>query len=505
MNKFGFDYFVKKAEVLNEARTSPWMAKGDAGPAIKNIFDGVVGVMKRGGELGDEFVPGLGGNRPVNRALRYIIFLLSGIDEMDDSDEVSDEEANGEIVTAATNILGIPKNEWKKHFKDADKLYRATIMRLIETQPQKILSPEFRQKATDRNNILSYVASNRFTNAFSHAAAGKREAVHGIPAIDIDAAQTRIRDILTKIHRAQFYKRRKKNPKLMQREQDAGNEFSNGFIDNAYVITDALDVLMDNSKFIKQTINSRLSKFPNPTQETLDDMLVDLADEHPNLSLDYIRTLYRANPQRLQSLFDEYSQLHESGVDMEEFERNIEQLKANNSDAVKRLMDLWLYEIAELKKSLGMINKYDPDTGVSNDSLEFAGYDKDVLETFLTNPEDKAQFKKFHTFLQNEIRGKMEKINAKINAIKWGEHEVPGEVDAVRRGFQSFLDKRPELKAQQYNKFANPENEETLEDSFGVMGYMTEQISKDRFKPKGEFKDRGCRKLSYHEWILKYR
>jgi len=33
---------------------------------------------------------------------------------------------------------------------------------------------------------------------------------------------------------------------------------------------------------------------------------------------------------------------------------------------------------------------------------------------------------------------------------------------------------------------------------------MTEQINKDKFKPKGEFKERGCRKLSYHEWIVKY-
>jgi len=534
VNKFDFDYYVKRAEVLTEmARPSPWVQGGsEAGSTIKSIFDSVGKVMSRGGEVNGEFVPGMGGNRYVNRALRYIIFLLSGIDEASDSDEVGDDEANHEIISAACNILGIPKEGWRKVYNDPDKLYRAAITKSITDHADKIMSPEFKQKALDNNNILNYVANNRITNAFSYTAGQQRSERHGgMSPEDIDAAQTSIKDLLTKIHKAQFYKRKKKNPELAQKEAEGGAEISNDFIDNAFLITDALEVLIDNGKHIQQTVNAQLSKFRNADEDTKNDILNDLADDYPHLTPEYIHTLYGANIKLLETLHDAYSKLHASGIDMGDFNNKIEQFKSKNPESIKKLMDLWLYEIGELQSSLGLLDKYD----VEPDKSEFPGYDQEILDAVLVNPGDKEKFAKFHRWLQNEMIGKTNKIQEQIHAIKWGDSEIPGEKEQMRRGFQSFLDKRPQLKKQgasaeasavqqqlgkaptnkapsrpmnipikpNARKEREEEDEETIEES-AVMHYMTEQVSKDRFQPKGEFKERGCKKLNYHDWIVRY-
>jgi len=53
------------------------------------------------------------------------------------------------------------------------------------------------------------------------------------------------------------------------------------------------------------------------------------------------------------------------------------------------------------------------------------------------------------------------------------------------------------------NKAAAQNRLKELKAESYVMDYMTEQVSKDRFKPIGEFKDRGFKKLNYDQWLRK--
>lgn len=542
MTKYNFDYYAKRAEVLTEmAMPSPWIKPemGEAGPVIKNIFDGVGKVMSKGGEVDGQFVPGMGGNRHVNRALRYIIFLLSGIDETADGDEVSDVEANQEIVSAACNILGIPKEGWRTlkdengvvRFKDPDKLYRAAIAKSIKDNASTILSPEFKQKALDQNNILNYVSNNRITNASSYHAGERRSERHGgMSPEEIDSAQTSIKDLLTKIHKAQFYKRKKKNPELAQKEEAGGAEISNGFIDNAFLVTDAIEVVLDNAQTVQETVKAQMDKFKTKDPETLKFVLNDVKDKL-GYPLDYITNLYFSNIPLLQALYKKYSELHATGVDLESFKGKMEKFKANSPD-LSETIELILSEIGELESIL-KTNIEEPVVKAGPFS-QFSQYDPEILEMFLKTPQDLENFKKFYKWLLNEMIGKANKKQEEIDSIKWGEAEVPGEKEQMRRGFQGFLDRRPQLKKQQHadmnttqkdlgvapkpkqqqpqpkfpgslqpRKAPREEDEETVEEST-VMHYMTEQVSKDRFQTKGEFKERGCKKLNYHDWIVKY-
>jgi hypothetical protein len=505
MTKYGFSYFTQRAEVLNEmARPSPLSQLGEHGNIAKNIFDAIGAIMRKGGEVNGEMIPGMGGNREKNRQLRYFIYMMTGMDSDDTEDSISDEESKYEIVKAATDILGLSENEWrspKGPYADADKLYRAAILEGVKGQYKEyVSSPEFKSKALNPDNILTYIASNRVTNATSHAIAAKREERHGMSAQDIDAAETGIKDILTKIHKAIFYKKRKKQPELAKQEVE--NSKNNEFIDNVYLVLDALEILIDNGDKIKQIVDSQLSKFGgNADEETFNSIIEDIHEAYPNLSTDYILTLYNANTDLLKTLQKAYSQLTDVGIDMVKFNNKLNIFKSKNGPTVQKLIDLLLFEIQELRNTMGMVNKYDVDQSTE----EFPGYDQAVIDHFLTTPELKQQFSKFYNWLKTEMEAKEQKLQDKILAIKWGEHEVPGERDIVRKASKEFFDKRPEVKAQSFN--TSNEIQKSLgpaqrNESY-IMDYMTEQVSKDRFVSKGEFKDRGFKKASYHEWLLK--
>jgi hypothetical protein len=53
------------------------------------------------------------------------------------------------------------------------------------------------------------------------------------------------------------------------------------------------------------------------------------------------------------------------------------------------------------------------------------------------------------------------------------------------------------------NKAAEQNRLKELKAESYVMNYMTEQVSKDRFHPVGEFKDRGFKKMNYDQWLRK--
>lgn len=571
MTKYGFDYFVNRAAILQEnsdileearGKPSPWRSEGSAGDIAADVFKQAVADMGKGGsipvtdlttgETNIEKVPGLGGNRPVNRALRYMIYILSKMDisdENQDETSIGEEEAKKEITDQATHLLGIPREGWtmlrdevgNKRFGDPDKLYRAAIVAAIRKYADYIVTPEFKEKALKPENSVSYAHQNRLPTAASAIKAKKRGAHHGgMSAVDMDRIETSDREIRNLIHTALGAdKRRKKsllNPEEIEDDTSTFGGVSNTDIDNAYLITDALELLIDNGQDIKDRINSELGtkKFANREQaETaLNSEISQIHGDYPNVSKDAIRSLFFADLNFLNDLYDQYTELHETGVDMDQFKQDVEAYKLGKPKSVGRIMDLWLHEIQELQFTADMFAKHMPDepasgTAPKKTNEEFPGYPKVVTDKFLTTPEQKEQFKKWNNFRINNMMARQEKIADKIRSLKWGEGETAGELAQVRRGFEGFMSKRPELQApkkgqpQQKKPTMKQKEEEAAfdadnyaptdydypeedEESSYIMGYMTEQIHKDKFKPKGEFKDRGFKKLSYHDWITKY-
>lgn len=509
MTKYGFDYFLNTLPIINEmARPSPLLDLGEHGAIASEIFNSIGQVMRKGGEVNGEVIPGLGGNREKNRQLRYFIYMLANLDKEQTEDSINDSEASSEIVDIATQILDIPKETWRKMFNDPDKLYRAAILKGVDGPfKDRVLSPEFRRSALDPTNILSYVSTNRLPNPYSIAKAKQRAEAHGritskdpydtsilTHAAELDAAETGIKDIITKIHRAIHARKMKKNPDLASKEAKSSSGVSNDFIDNVYFILNAIDNIRYYHETIQKLAKQRASLYDSPK-----DVVMSIIDDYPNMQPELITTLYTAKNIEpfLNQMEQEYSKLKPTGIDLKSLYKQLDSFRENGDPEIVDAIETELDDLISKSEEVDVGATSGPTEG-----QEFAGYPQDIIDTFLTNPQDKEQFRKYHTWKTNDMIARANKIAGILHSMKWGEGEVPGERDIVRKASKEFWEKRPEGDG---SKAFNSDLQKSLgpvqrNESY-VMEYMTEQVSKDRFKPKGQFRDRGCKKMNYLEWL----
>lgn len=225
-NKYGFDYFTQRVEVLTEmARPSPLIGLGEAGIKLKELLDNVMRTMRSGNieNSNGELVSGLPSNLATNRTLRYMIHMLGGLDEdinpLDDEEsDFSENRSKDEIILTSQKILGLPTSQpWKKQgFADVDKLFRAALLHSAKNNPEMILSPEFQEKVLNPQNIADNMQEKRTANtAISINKAKEQEKLHGATIENIHAAETNIKDVLKKIHIAIAAKARRKTQKLI--------------------------------------------------------------------------------------------------------------------------------------------------------------------------------------------------------------------------------------------------------------------------------------------------
>lgn len=496
MSKYSFDLFTEQIDILEEmGRPNPMVKLGDHGEVANQLFAEVGKVMRTGGKLSDGTrVPGMGGNREKNRQLRYFLYTLLKMDEDDDGDEVSDIESRESIIAAASDLLGIDKSEYREHFSDVDKLYRAAILAAVEKYKDYVTSEEFANKVTDKDNILSFVSSNRFTTAYSHAKADTRSELYGMDATELDDVQSGrgIYDKIKEVIRAQAV--RKSNiTKGRPSKHDAltSNDNSSSYIDNLIMVLDALELLLMDSKSITDKVNEVMSRFKVQNETTMEAAFDEVQEIYPTMDLEKIKVLYYGGVPLYQKLYQAYSTLKDTGLDLEDFYRRMETFKSQNSNSptIPRLVDLLIKEVKEFENYESKIDDEVED--------ELSGYDRDILNKYLQTPEEKKIFQDFAKVQQR--KREITQQNAASNALS---KEVSDAVDdyanqkvrelqATNERLQSALQKQDQTQVAQ-----------TQQESY-VMNYMVEQVEKDRFQPRGEFKDRGFKKLTPHEWLVK--
>lgn len=143
--------------------------------------------------------------------------------------------------------------------------------------------------------------------------------------------------------------------------------------------------------------------------------------------------------------------------------------------------------------------------------------------------------RKFDTFQKHEVNTKGQLVNrqgmydtseesdnqikaelmAKLEGVPMDDWSTSDYMEAKRLGIVKALidgeneDVTPEMEDEAIahlkiaNKAAEQNRLKELKAESYVMNYMTEQVSKDRFKPVGEFKERGFKKMNYDQWIRK--
>jgi flagellar biosynthesis chaperone FliJ len=395
----------------------------------------------------------------------------------------------------------------------SDALYRAAIMKSIENNPQYVTSPEFKQAVLNTTSIADYMRQGRVAthSSYSINKAKEQEEKHGGAAIeDIHSAQMDIKDTLTQIHKAMGYKRRKMSGKPEQPSSGVSNDFTEN-------ITNILKTLEELSIFKKvldriTTSNVDMGTEDSDQQGTFRKALqFNQMLEHPlgDAEIASLAILPRDKTGNtiIEDLIEQFSELKDTGIPIEEFQNEISDIMSYTPNEVHPVLNLILNDVTQSEDK----------------SDEYPGYDSEILKQYLTTPEQTEAFDRYYQWYINNMQDRMEKAKEAAEYAKAGYEEYKGMLPELRRNYAEFLNRWKTKNAKKQVDHANSlrVNDDDVLKQHGlspddmddyvaskvpkkesyVMSYMTEQVFKDKFTPKGEFKDRGFKKLNYLEWL----
>tara|TARA_R110002110_G_scaffold283736_1_gene497966 strand:+ start:1 stop:1521 length:1521 start_codon:yes stop_codon:yes gene_type:complete len=504
MAKYGFDYFVKRGEVLSEMarQWNPLLDLGEHGQIASDLFNKAGRIMQAGGVLSDGTkVPGLPPTAKLtNRKLRYFIHMMADLDSDIDPnvDDISDKESSASIANTATEILGIPPTGWKNdEIRNPDVLYRKAIIKGVdEKYKDRIQSPKFIEELLKSDNVLNFVVHNRTTNAYSQAKARQKVELHGGKRSieELDDIATSNSEIIKKINNEQKFENARKLKKY-------GIVVTDSMISNdrtAYksIILFVLNEVKSYAQFTKTTVNNTLKKFNQSEgdEEVFNDIIEDVSG---GMKTDPVvtRLLYFANIATIDILIKKYTNTGDAGTTPEEFAKDMDMIKSAYPDN-ENLIDL--LEFIEFRCD-PMFKEIEP-----QEEQEFPTYNKQITDKYLTTPELKDHFRKWFNYEVVEKINILKNKEAKENILDIGS---TADID---RGFDEFVSAKPDRKKEMDKKAFGSVNDAQqalgkakFKESY-IMEYMTEQLQKDSLNnPKGEFKDRGFKKpTNYGQWMM---
>lgn len=535
MEKYNFDYYIQRAEILSEMANLPkkLLSIGPAGEKMYQYKKIINNVMKSGGSYTDEDgveidVPGLpsGKGTPLqNRGNRYIIRAISGLmDEVpEDYENARDENdftgGGDELTKKALEILGLAgEQRWRERAKqefgivNSGDLYSRAIEKWTAENQEKVLSDEFGKWLTDSKNILEYLSPP--VRKASHTAYGQRktaekEELYGMDLEDLHSIISSIAPYLKKIHELQGYGRRKKlqmTPGSSKKMTGSDEGINNAGTKNVAIILAVLENLIAAKAMFSTVIKNNVptgvdfneilnTDNPNELDENARQILGVILQQAVAANERYldnefsdteISALLKLNPESqyadlLTEMLEFFEELVETGLTVEEIQKELKFYQSS-------ILDPKIYPIIG-KLNTDLLSYTDEEPNV-----EYPEYSQEILTKVLTSPELQQSFKLWYTkvYLPTKIKKLQKEIQTR-EFSKGGREALPGETTKMQNRANDKSKKLEELEAE----YENPEYAGDIKKSYSesyVMGYMTEQVQKDKFKPRGEFKDRGFKR-----------
>ena len=558
MIKCDFNYYTQRAEVLNEMARPSKLLSGAGGAKMGEYIKKVGAIIKAGGNYMDsdietgnteeKYIPGYAGN-PQNRVYRYVINAIldfEGISPKFEDDAIR-QTASGlskqgggtdATVSGALKLLGITDKTATATGMNSGEIFRKAIAKWTSENEEKVTSKEFEDRITSPQEILFYLKHNRSSPTGSGRLKDEKlKAAHGAESVEeIHDTSQRIQPLIKRINALMRAELMKKNPSI-----SSDNIVDQDTFNITYILYN-----LESYIALKKTIDGilgvdfeKIGKFDITEAETirtLNDQLENPLPEMALLSLASFETNEDGNT-FLHTMYEDFEDFIEDGISREDFESTMRDyieysgLPDYNSPFLKYLAT----EL--LPKNIS--------------SEDFPGYPQHILDQVLgDSPENWEAFSKYYEYKENEKHRKSEERSARSDM--GGYEDYKGFLPDVRRGYQEFLNRWKQIyETRQKNyvkglyvddddnqlypdegkrKYVGDVDKSELEQGVKfatsgnvmdeiqkrkkqkryaesnesyVMNYMTEQVSKDKFKPKGEFKSRGFKKLNYLEWLEK--
>lgn len=627
--KFNFDYYIQRAEVLNEmARPvthgllTNIVLQGENAAQYAKIANEILtnrikkGITGSGEQLIDSEgnpAPGITAS-PDDRYNKWVLMSLLAFTDDDGIRKIDMDENNlAEIYSvpaiedmfskygdkawnkfekflykinskskvdyqAARLVFNYSVEDNVNYLKYGEKgapLYKSAIALLVRKYPKVLFDEDYLNNYLfNKEQLANYMNGEEgrtiFGSTQSVLSAKSKLQKHGIldtsnddnipdevlknSIRDFDKKSTKILPILKKIHIAQAALNKRKKVEPTEETSTDSNTVENEFTLNYQNVMDLLDELNVVKKLTERVFDIKIDKFGvSSSGQPITygnvkkiDKLMTLSD---NLSMDRkllssIASLPRNTKNRtlIDDLKLEFEDFEETGLSKDEILEILKDWGSSKSEIIVKARPIFNYIYDQIEKK---------DTYIDS---EFPGYSDKVLEQFLTTEEEYQDFADYYDLYMREREEKKDRTKQMYSkALRWMTVDEVAEIVQDESEFQQHLNdmdftndpnwlyefrgkfmafqnkmmekykKLQEIRKKQKKQYGDTETDMDIEDpeyaevkdidspwadtrkalkkESYVMSYMTEQVSKDRFKPKGEFRDRGIRKLNYLEWL----
>lgn len=491
MSKYGFDYYLKRTELLNEMARPVSVFTG-VDPELKPLQDVYTKLLNQ--------VAPITGKDTGKRQFFVYGYLLSLL--MD----VIEPDLDMDVGAYASEVTGLPRGF---------NTMKSAFLRKAVEHKDVVNSPEFLQAALDDNNIQHHASiksargGNRRTGYENEV-----QSTLGTSAQDFESVSQQAEPIVTQLNRlmgnrkAQMTQGRGVKP-----IQSQSAEQSNPNVDFAYSIVDAIEDVLEGRERYIQAIQSRQM---NPA--SLDDATKVLLSDAAKQLVETVKGMY------------EDMIKNGTGTTPEEFDAQISKMaqEANPKKALLyNLIRDEVHDLADFSAEMAPMQNQ-----IGSEEKDYEGYDKDILQKVLDTPEKVALFDKWHSMNSQWRKAKNEKLeqlwmrklmqinffdrkgveddgskflDADIKALLGQQHQIsqlmadehnPQKIEVYKKRLKAITDQI---------KFKRGESQPPAQEQEegGVMGYMTEQVVRDSHTaPKGKFVERGFKKpQNYYHYL----
>ena len=390
-----------------------------------------------------------------------------------------------------------------------DKVEAATII-LIKQHLPLIYSKEFVGNVLDPVNIANFMTIGQGTVQLTHhsskIAANVREEQYGLSVRAYNELISISRPIRTQLSYLQRAEAKKKPSTVsvettIPKESQSKNEIANMYTEN---IDNILIVLLQMKHYkttIDDLVQNNMERFNGDYEESID----VIHDDYPNMPVSVIKSISKLNGTKMiDRLYTSFLQMEDTGISLEDFNSSMETVK-QNSPTTAGFVDFFVNEVNSKINIFGL--------RPSESSKNYPGFKQEHIKRVIDTPKKKNIFDLYYNKIYvKDLKRRVDELQQQID-VSLGKEVVGKPITsyAMKAALKNFEQKgsraedmERERKAAERarweaaNKQSNKVGKE-VQDIIGkapknesyVMEYMIEQISKDKFKPKGEFKDRG--------------
>lgn len=185
MEKYGFDYFIKRGQAIHEMARPNVFQKGGLNDFNDKVYKPVIQKLKTVGKVPATLVRG--------KAIQYLVYMLAQ----------KEVQKSGDNVKEFIKRIAGPVEQWNtpgEHPSD-QKRDEYVLVQLVKKKAKEALSPQFAQNVLDDTNVATFAKENRIpvTSNFAQGKAKETENVFDMSLEELDHIRALAAPIVKKI------------------------------------------------------------------------------------------------------------------------------------------------------------------------------------------------------------------------------------------------------------------------------------------------------------------